>query len=163
MEGLLHSVSWLRIVSEALEGPTHVLLLASAAMGLLEVGVYLHERMGRALEVTDPPTLLARGRTRVDRADLLARAGPMLGLMGTLIPLGPGLSALGRGDVAALATAVTVAFDTTVLGLAVGIVGFVLGRARRRLYDRLLDHEQWAGANGTPAEPALEVARASLD
>ena len=62
----------------------------------------------------------------------------MLGLMGTLIPLGPGLSALGNGELSILTTAMSVAFDTTVLGLFVGIIGFVLGRLRRRWYDEVL-------------------------
>ena len=134
----LEAVSLLRRIAEALGAPTHYLLLAAGAFGLFECGVYLSERWG-------PPfrggahALTALSRGRVDRADMLARVGPMLGLMGTLIPLGPGLTALGRGDLATLAAAVTVAFDTTVLGLAVGIVGFCLGRARRRLYDRMLD------------------------
>jgi biopolymer transport protein ExbB/TolQ len=79
------------------------------------------------------------GRRRIERADLLARVGPMLGLMGTLFPLGPGLAALGRGELEVLAKAVTVAFDTTVIGLLIGIVGFVLGRLRRRWYDQVLD------------------------
>ena len=30
------------------------------------------------------------------------------------------------------------AFDTTVLGIAAGIVGFVIGRLRRRWYDEAL-------------------------
>jgi len=32
-----------------------------------------------------------------------------------------------------------VAFDTTVLSLLVGIVGFILGQMRRRWHDHLLD------------------------
>lgn len=39
----------------------------------------------------------------------------LLGLMGTLIPLGPGLAALGAGDVNTLADALTIAFDVTVV------------------------------------------------
>ena len=46
--------------------------------------------------------------------------GPILGLLGTLIPLGPGLAALGSGDIVTLAEALTVAFDTTVTGLLIG-------------------------------------------
>lgn len=42
--------------------------------------------------------------------------GPILGLLGTLIPLGLGLAALGSGDIVTLAEALTVAFDTTVTG-----------------------------------------------
>ena len=77
-------------------------------------------------------------RRRIERTDILTRVSPMLGLMGTLIPLGPGLAGLGQGDLSILTTAVTVAFDTTVLGLLTGIVGFILGRFRRRWYDEIL-------------------------
>lgn len=77
-------------------------------------------------------------RRRIERTDILTRVSPMLGLMGTLIPLGPGLSGLGQGDLSILTSAVTVAFDTTILGLLAGIVGFVLGRLRRRWYDDVL-------------------------
>lgn len=71
---------------------------------------------------------------RLERCDLLARSGPILGLMGTLIPLGPGLTALGQGNIDILATALTVAFDTTVVGLLVGLLAYVMGRVRRRWF-----------------------------
>jgi biopolymer transport protein ExbB/TolQ len=74
----------------------------------------------------------------VDRTDLMVRLGPALGLMGTLIPLGPGLAALGRGDVKGLAQAVIIAFDTTVVGLAVGGMAFFISRVRRRWYQDYL-------------------------
>ena len=74
-----------------------------------------------------------------ERADLLARLPPMLGLMATIIPLGPGLAALGQGQPALLASAITTAFDATVLGLAAGMVGLVLGKLRRRWYEELLE------------------------
>jgi biopolymer transport protein ExbB/TolQ len=68
----------------------------------------------------------------LERVELLAKLGPIFGLMGTLIPLGPGLAALGNGDVAALAQAVVIAFDTTVAGLATGSAAFVIAKVRRR-------------------------------
>lgn len=138
MNEMLNTPSALRLVAESLATPTHILLLGCAVVALFEMGLFVSERLGWGLPET-AQKLNAVARARVGRADVLARIGPMLGLMGTLIPLGPGLSALGRGDVASLASAVTAAFDTTVLGLAVGIVGFCLGRARRGRYDRLLD------------------------
>lgn len=134
-----HTALALRHLSELLGPPTHLLLLLAAVVALFELGVFVRERFGALPEPADARALLALARARVDRADILARVGPMLGLMGTLIPLGPGLSALGRGDVATLASAVTVAFDTTVLGLAVGVLGFCLSRGRRSHYDRQLD------------------------
>lgn len=72
---------------------------------------------------------------RVEKTDLLVRLGPALGLAGTLIPLGPGLAALGRGEVQVLAEALTVAFDTTVLGIVIGAAAFVLSSVRRRWYE----------------------------
>ena len=47
-----------------------------------------------------------------NKTDVLVRFGPILGLLGTLIPLGPGLAALGSGDINTLAEALTIAFDT---------------------------------------------------
>lgn len=118
--------------------PVVIALLLLIALAVWEVGLLLGERGGglaRAEARGDPSQLARTARMRIDRADLLARVGPMLGLMGTLIPLGPGLAALGRGELDVLAQAVTVAFNTTVLGLLAGILGFVIGRLRRRWYD----------------------------
>lgn len=129
------------LVSWLLE-PVIVALLALIALALWELGLAIGERLGglRRLEATgDAETVAQRAHRRIDRADLLARVGPMLGLMGTLIPLGPGLSALGRGELDVLAQAVTVAFNTTVLGLLAGILGFLIGRLRRRWYDAAME------------------------
>ncbi|XOZ32186.1 MotA/TolQ/ExbB proton channel family protein [Halomonadaceae bacterium KBTZ08] len=125
------------IVSFLLE-PVIIALLALIALALWETGLAIGERTGglqRMIQNGDTNSIAARAQRRIDRADLIARIGPMLGLMGTLIPLGPGLAALGRGELDLLAEAVTVAFNTTVLGLLAGIIGFMLGRARRRWYD----------------------------
>jgi biopolymer transport protein ExbB/TolQ len=132
----------LRNMVRWLETPALACLLVITGWALWEAGTALGERLSglRALsESGDLDRTRDTGRQRIERADMLARVGPMLGLVGTLIPLGPGLAALGRGEVGELARAVTVAFDTTVLGLLVGMTGFVLGRLRRRWYDQLLD------------------------
>ncbi len=125
------------MVSFLLE-PVIIALLGLIALALWETGLAIGERTGglrRMIERGDTSSLAARAQRRIDRADLIARVGPMMGLMGTLIPLGPGLAALGRGELDVLAEAVTVAFNTTVLGLLAGIIGFLLGRMRRRWYD----------------------------
>lgn len=68
------------------------------------------------------------------KTDILVRLAPTLGLMGTLIPLGPGLSALGNGNINQLAQALTIAFDATITGLAAGAIGFIISRYRQKWY-----------------------------
>lgn len=72
------------------------------------------------------------------RNSMAARVAPMLGLMGTLIPLGPGIQALGKADTAALSSSLLVAFDTTVAGLVVAAVCLVVGKIRSRWYDNYM-------------------------
>ena len=69
------------------------------------------------------------------KTDILVRLGPIFGLLGTLIPLGPGLSALGTGDITTLAQSLTIAFDTTVTGLTIGAIGYVISKYRKQWYD----------------------------
>jgi biopolymer transport protein ExbB/TolQ len=71
---------------------------------------------------------------RLDRTRLLVRAGPAIGLMGTLIPLIPGLAALAGGDVSTLANDLRDAFGATVVGLLVGTVAFALTLTRTRVF-----------------------------
>lgn len=73
-----------------------------------------------------------------NRTDLVARLGPMLGLMATLIPLGPGLIALGQGDTKTLADSLLTAFDATVTGLAAAGIAFAISRPRKRWYEDYL-------------------------
>jgi biopolymer transport protein ExbB/TolQ len=65
----------------------------------------------------------------------ITRVGPMLGLMGTLIPLGPALTGLATGDIAALSSNLVVAFTTTVAGVFIGCAGFTMGLIRRNWYN----------------------------
>ena len=67
--------------------------------------------------------------------DTVAKLGPMFGLLGTLIPLGPGIMALGRGDTATLSASMSVAFDTTIAGLITAAVCAVISGIRRRWYN----------------------------
>ena len=72
--------------------------------------------------------------------DIITRIGPTLGLMGTLIPLGTGLAALGSGDVNTLSQSLIVAFDTTVVGIGSGAVAYVISKLRNRWYEEYLSN-----------------------
>ncbi len=67
-------------------------------------------------------------------SQMLAKLGPILGLMGTLIPMGPALVGLAAGDIESMAANMQVAFATTVIGLLTGAVGFVILQLKRRWY-----------------------------
>lgn len=68
----------------------------------------------------------------LDRIRMIIRIGPSLGLIGTLIPMGTGLAALGQGDMTGLSSDLVIAFTTTVVGLAVGIVAYFFYTIKRR-------------------------------
>ena len=58
------------------------------------------------------------------------RIGPSLGLMGTLIPMATALSGLAAGDLQMLAANMTIAFSATVVGLAIGVVAYLIAMVR---------------------------------
>ena len=64
----------------------------------------------------------------------LTKLGPMLGLMGTLIPMGPALVGLSTGDISSMAYNMQVAFATTVVGLFSSAVGFLTQQVKNRWY-----------------------------
>ena len=86
--------------------------------------------------------LLADEENRYSRitkiTDIVARTAPMFGLMGTLIPLGPGLIALGQGDTKTLSDSLLIAFDTTVAGLISGAISYVISGIRKSWYEQYI-------------------------
>ncbi len=66
-------------------------------------------------------------RQRAERLAVLSRTGPMLGLVGTLIPLQPALAGLAAGDMQSMASNLLIGFTTTVVGLLVGGASYALG------------------------------------
>jgi biopolymer transport protein ExbB/TolQ len=75
-----------------------------------------------------------RHRRTLNLTEQVTKIAPMLGLMCTLIPLGPGIVAMGRGDVAQLSLSLGIAFDGTVAGLLAAVVALVVTGLRKRWY-----------------------------
>lgn len=73
-----------------------------------------------------------KSEKELDESKLLVKIGPMLGLMGTLIPMGPALVGLATGDISSMANNMQVAFATTVIGIIIGAVGFITLQIRQR-------------------------------
>jgi biopolymer transport protein ExbB/TolQ len=106
-------------------------------------------RMAKALADFDLGSL-----RRLERTRLLVRAGPALGLMGTLIPLSPALAGLARGDVQKLSDNLRVAFSITVLGLLIGAIAFGVSLVRDRLYAQDFSDLEFVAATLTEEAPS---------
>lgn len=95
---------------------------------------------------------------RLGRTRMLVRAGPALGLMGTLIPLSPALTGLANGNTAELSHDLRVAFSVTVVGLLIGAVAFAVSLSRDRMYGQDLSDLQYVAAVISDPRPEAEAA-----
>jgi len=78
-------------------------------------------------------------QSRLSRSRTLIKFGPMLGLMGTLIPMGPALVGLASGNIASMAYNMQMAFATTVVGMATAAIGVAVTQVNQRCYSRQLN------------------------
>ena len=87
-------------------------------------------------------SLIEQEQARYDKTlkvtNLMAKLGPTLGLMGTLIPLGPGIIALGQGDTYTLSVSLLTAFNTTIAGLCVAAVAICVSTVRSGWYSKYM-------------------------
>ena len=99
--------------------------------------------------------LLAEYEMEADKniatSKVLTKMGPILGLMGTLIPMSPALVGLASGDIASMAYNMQVAFATTVVGLVVSAIGFLTQQVK----------ERWSVKGLTALEYLADVVRQS--
>ena len=115
-------------------------------------------RLNKALADFDFDAQRRLARTRV-----LVRAGPALGLMGTLIPLSPALTGLAQGNIARLSQDLRVAFSVTVLGLLVGAVAYALSLYRDRMYGSDLSDLEFVAAVVNDGASVADSSGAEVD
>ena len=92
--------------------------------------------------ITMAQTILSEEEAFYERntmiTDIVAKLAPMFGLLGTLIPLGPGIVGLGKGDTALLSASMGTAFDSTIIGLLAASFCFVISNIRKRWYAKYM-------------------------
>ena len=88
---------------------------------------------------------------RLERTDIIAKTLHDALPIWTLIPLGPGLTALGEGDIQSLANHLLTAFDAAVLGMAAAAIAFTISKIRRRWYEEEISNLE------TLADTILEI------
>ncbi len=147
IEALLYAVSRVFLLP--------VMLLIAAALGyaLVMLGAFAVEAWQRRRGV-HPRALFAHAQQGQDRAGgqaavasddlelwimqrlewlrIVARTAPMLGLIATMIPMGPALLALGNNDGATVGTNMVAAFSAVILALLAASICFFIFTIRRR-------------------------------
>lgn len=101
---------------------------------------------------------------RLECVRIASRVAPLLGLVATMIPMGPALAALGDGDLAAVSGGLGVAFSAVILALIASAITYAVAQVRRRWYaaDLLRIERERAGeaeAEHRVPMPQAEVAR----
>ena len=89
---------------------------------------------------------------KLDYLRILARLGPAMGLVCTLIPMSVGLASLSQGDMSRLSSNLVIAFSTTVVGLCFGVVAHVLYVVKSR----------WLESDLEPLQIAIEARAARV-
>jgi biopolymer transport protein ExbB/TolQ len=140
--------------------PVLLLILAALAYALFAVGALLVEAWQRRTGSYRSALLSHQRRAggtsddlelwimrRLEWLRITARSAPMLGLIATMIPMGPALMALTRGDAQGVGENLVVAFSAVILALAGASISFLVLTIRRRwLLEELRSFECSEGA-----------------
>lgn len=71
---------------------------------------------------------------RLEHIRNVSRIAPMMGLIATLIPLGPALKALTDGNIAGMSEGLIIAFSGVTLGLIAASLTYWIGNVKKRWY-----------------------------
>lgn len=92
---------------------------------------------------------------RLEWLRITSRVAPMLGLVATMIPMGPALIAVSKGDAVGMAEQLVVAFAAVIVALLSAAITYVVLLVRRRWL--LAEIHEWLEGNEPPAAVAAEV------
>ncbi len=121
--------------------PVLVLISASLVYAFVALGMFLTESVqrwrgayrsalgGAAAHSDDLELMIMK---RLEWLRIVSRTTPMLGLVATMIPMGPALLALSRGDAASVGENLVVAFSAVILALVAASITFFILTVRRR-------------------------------
>lgn len=141
-------------LSRAFLAPILALIAASLTYAFVVLGMFVMETVqrgrgsyrsrlgGKDIHSDDIELKIMK---RLEWLRIVSRTAPMLGLVATMIPMGPALLALSRGDAASVGENLVIAFSAVILALiAASITFFVLTIRRRWLLEDLREFERGA-------------------
>ncbi len=80
----------------------------------------------------------------LERSRFMTKVAPMLGLMGTLIPMGPALAGLACGDIANMAYNMQIAFATTVVGCVSAGIALLIYSVKKHWFSEEIANLRYA-------------------
>ncbi|WP_374987896.1 MotA/TolQ/ExbB proton channel family protein [Pseudomonas aeruginosa] len=118
-------------------GPFDYFLASSALCAAYFVKLYCQTRSSRlaawqALHGGNSDDLELWIMQRLEWLRITSRSAPMLGLVATMIPMGPALLALTRNDAQGIGENLVVAFSAVILALVAASITFFILTVRRR-------------------------------
>lgn len=118
-------------------------------------------RNDRRMTVIELETLAFK---RLEGPRIVTRVTPMLGLVATMIPMGPALKSLADGELASVSANLTVAFSAVILSLIAASLTYWVVNVRRRWYaEELVEIQRGrAGSFGAHADQSLPEAVLAL-
>lgn len=117
--------------------PVYLLILLMFLYSVYDFGSFSARALRRKRGTNHPPSLspeefYLRGLRSLELQRLIARVAPLLGLVGTLIPLGPALVALAEGNTMELGKKLSFAFGAVSLSLISASICYYTSTVRRR-------------------------------
>jgi len=138
---------WLYSITGIFLTPVLLVLILMFVYALFMLGQFLMEYLQRHTRParTGPLTRVARRHGRVDQEQLelallkqtewprlINRIAPMLGLIATMIPMGPALMAVAAGNTQSMADNLVVAFSAVIIALLAASVSYWILSVRKR-------------------------------
>lgn len=134
--------------------PTLVLILLMFVYSFIALGSFIYESLSRKRHSFEPLTkgaypilhyynqdstismekLELFAYKRLEHIRNVSRIAPMMGLIATLIPLGPALKALTDGNIAGMSEGLIIAFSGVTLGLIAASLTYWIGNVKKRWY-----------------------------
>lgn len=158
---------WLYSITGIFLTPVLLVLILMFVYALFMLGQFLMEYIQRRTraESVGPLTQIARVHGRVDQEQLelallkqtewprlINRIAPMLGLIATMIPMGPALMAVAAGNTQSMADNLVVAFSAVIIALMSAAISYwILSVRKRWLLEELhllLNRTEQSGAGG---------------
>jgi biopolymer transport protein ExbB/TolQ len=146
LESLLYEVSNFFLA------PVLLLIVALFLYSIFQIGIFFTQvyirnkyketkekgypiiNFGKKNNITHSDDMEIFAYKKLERISIITRVAPMLGLVATMIPMGPALKALSSGNIQGISDNLIVAFGAVIFALITASITFWITSVRKRWY-----------------------------